>query len=351
MNSNLLSKAKNTIEHYDLLNSGDTVIVGFSGGADSTALLCLLNDLKTEYNLNLIAAHLNHGIRGAEADRDEAFCKEVCEKLGIKIYAFHMNIPEYAKELGVSEEVAGRNARYEFFLGLAGESGKIATAHNAQDAVETLVLNLCRGSGLKGLSSIPPVREMEHPVGCHSEEEGCAGSCESCKSHCEKTTVTKIIRPLLECSREEIEEYLSEKGFSFMTDSTNLSDDYTRNKVRHNIIPAFIDINAGAVSNITRCLSTLREDAAFLDSMADTLVESAKTGDSFETTILLSAELPVLKRALGKIVNDACGSYPEKVHIDKIIDMMKVGRTDQVQVPSGAFARVEGGKLSCIVKI
>lgn len=315
-----------------MLEDGDTVIVGLSGGADSTALLRVLCELKTEYNLNLIAAHVNHGIRGAEADRDEAFCKELCKKLGVQIYAFHIDIPELAKERGVSLEVAGRDARYEFFTGLAGEKGKIATAHNAQDTAETLLLNLCRGTGLKGLTGIPPVRFVEHKAGCRSDE----------------TVSTMVIRPLIECTREEIEAYLESLGQDYVTDSTNLEDDYTRNRIRHNVIPELVAVNENAMGNITRCISTLKDDSDFLEALAEELVSSSNRGDGLDTDALLAAPKPVLSRAVSRLAYDVCGRYPEKVHILKAMDMMKIGRTDQVQIPGGAYIRVEKGRLRIV---
>ena len=315
-----------------MLEDGDTVIVGLSGGADSTALLRVLCELKTEYNLNLIAAHVNHGIRGAEADRDEAFCKELCKKLGVQIYAFHIDIPELAKERGVSLEVAGRDARYEFFTGLAGENGKIATAHNAQDTAETLLLNLCRGTGLKGLTGIPPVRFVEHKAGCRSDE----------------TVSTMVIRPLIECTREEIEAYLESLGQDYVTDSTNLEDDYTRNRIRHNVIPELVAVNENAMGNITRCISTLKDDSDFLEALAEELVSSSNRGDGLDTDALLAAPKPVLSRAVSRLAYDVCGRYPEKVHILKAMDIMKIGRTDQVQIPGGAYIRVEKGRLRIV---
>ncbi|MBQ1895682.1 MAG: tRNA lysidine(34) synthetase TilS [Clostridia bacterium] len=327
--SDFSEKVRGTVERHGMLEDGDTIIVGLSGGADSTALLCALCDLKTEYNLKLIAAHVNHGIRGAEADRDEAFCKRLAAKLGVQIYAFHIDIPSLAKERGVSEEVAGRDARYEFFSGLAGEHGKIATAHNAQDTAETMLLNLCRGTGLKGLTGIPPVRFVEHKAGCHSDA----------------MVSTMVIRPLIDCTREEIEEYLASKNQDFVTDSTNLEDEYTRNRIRHNVIPELVTINENAVGNIVRCISTLKEDSDLLEKLADELLSSADRGGRYDVATMLGAEKPVLSRAVARLTYDACGKYPEKVHIDKAIDMMNVGRTDQVQVPGGGFIKVGKGEI------
>ncbi|MBR5015609.1 MAG: tRNA lysidine(34) synthetase TilS [Clostridia bacterium] len=332
MISDFSEKVRGVVSRCEMLEDGDTVIVGLSGGADSTALLRVLCELKTEYNLNLIAAHVNHGIRGAEADRDEAFCKELCKKLGVQIYAFHIDIPELAKERGVSLEVAGRDARYEFFTGLAGENGKIATAHNAQDTAETLLLNLCRGTGLKGLTGIPPVRFVEHKAGCRSDE----------------TVSTMVIRPLIECTREEIEAYLESLGQDYVTDSTNLEDDYTRNRIRHNVIPELVAVNENAMGNITRCISTLKDDSDFLEALAEELISSSDRGDGLDTDALLAAPKPVLSRAVSRLAYDVCGRYPEKVHILKAMDMMKIGRTDQVQIPGGAYIRVEKGRLRIV---
>lgn len=314
MNSNLILKTKSVIDRYEMLQEGDTVVVGFSGGADSMTLLHALNELRNDYKINLIAAHVNHGIRGDEAQRDQDFCQSVCDAMGVKLEVLNADVPKIASDRGVSEEVAGRDVRYDFFLSLSGEHGKIATAHNANDAVETMVLNLCRGTGLLGLSSIPPKR-------------------------------ANIIRPLIECSRQEIEQYIDDNNLSYVTDSTNLTDDYTRNRVRHNILPEFEKVNDNAMLNITRCISTLRDDSAYFNKQVDLLLDNASINDKLKTDVLLSADLAILSRALVTYVTEKSGGRPEKVHIDKIIDMMKVGRRDQVQIPGGSYVHVEKGKL------
>ena len=317
MSFSLIEKSKSVIDKYQMLSPNDTVVVGFSGGADSMTLLSLMNALKSEYDLNLIAAHVNHGIRGDEAQRDQDFCTEVCNNLGIRLEVLNADVPSIARERGVSEEVAGRDVRYDFFNSLAGESGKIATAHNANDAVETMIFNLCRGTGLRGLSSIPPIRG-------------------------------NIIRPLIECTRAEIEQYITDNNLSYVTDSTNLTDEYMRNRIRHNILPELSLVNENAISNITRCIGTLRDDADYFNSKVQALLSDAGQGlsdNKLSTEVLLRADLPILSRAISDYVYLECGTRPEKVHVDKTIDMMKVGRRDQVQIPSGAFIHVEKGKL------
>ncbi|MCR4924709.1 MAG: tRNA lysidine(34) synthetase TilS, partial [Clostridiales bacterium] len=168
-------KALNTIKKYDLLEYGDTVILGVSGGADSMALAYFMNSLKEEYGLKLIIAHINHCIRGAEADSDEEFVKNQAEKLGIEFRSLRADVPSIAKLNSEGTEECGRRIRYEFFNSISGNA-KIATAHNLNDKMETFFLNLARGTSLKGLCSIPVKRD-------------------------------NIIRPLIDCSRREIEEY------------------------------------------------------------------------------------------------------------------------------------------------
>ena len=235
MNSDFTSKGfkdlvRGTIERYQMLEKGDAVVVGLSGGADSIALVSALNSIKSEYSLKIVATHVNHGLRGAEADRDESFVKDFCNDRGIECHVLHADVPKMAKESSESFEACGRKVRYGFYAEIARKlvfdnpslmgKVKIATAHNAQDAVETLLFNLSRGTGLKGLCSIPPVRRYEDLL---------------------------VVRPIIEATREEIEEYLNEKGISFVTDSTNFDTDYSRNRIRINVLPELEKLNDGAI--------------------------------------------------------------------------------------------------------
>ena len=192
------------IKQFSMLEKSHNVTVALSGGADSVSLLHILYELRDELGITLSAAHLNHMIRGDEALRDENFARQECEKLGIPFFCERADVPKYAKEHRVSTELAAREIRYEFLSNVS--DGLIATAHTASDNIETIIFNLARGTGLKGLCGIPPVRE-------------------------------NIIRPLIFCTREEIEAYCSANRLSYVTDSTNLSDDYSRNKIRHTIVP------------------------------------------------------------------------------------------------------------------
>ena len=231
--NNLLTKVKDTIIENNLIQKGETVIVALSGGADSVCLLHILNNLKDEMGFCLKAAHLNHGIRGDEALRDENFAKDICEKLGIEIFVRKRNIPEISK--GKNTELVGREERYRFFSELSEKLGraKIAVAHNKNDVAETVVMRLIRGSSVFGLKGIPVKNE-------------------------------NIIRPLLFVSRKEIEEFLSLKGIEFVDDSSNFGDDYTRNKIRHNILPAMESISEGYLSSVTKTAERLGKVSDFI---------------------------------------------------------------------------------------
>ncbi len=244
----MLDKILGFIKQNQLVKAGDTVICGLSGGADSVCLLLAMCELSDKLGINVEALHVNHCIRGAESDRDEDFCRQLCQRLGVDFRAFSCDVPAYSEKAGLSHEEAARKLRYGIFHD--NSSGKlIATAHNANDNLETSVLNLARGTGLKGLTGIPVRRG-------------------------------NIIRPLLTVSRSEIEAFLSDKDQEFMTDSTNLSDDYTRNKIRHRIIPLLEEINPSAVKTFTGSADTLREEEELISSMTDSVWEKAYNDNS-----------------------------------------------------------------------
>ena len=204
----MIEKVRKYIKQYDMLMPGDTVVAGVSGGADSLCLLFMLKEFAKEMPLQLAVVHVNHGIR-EEATEDAAYVKQICEELDVPFFLKEADVEGIAKSQGISTEEAGRNVRYEAFSEVLGEhftAGKIAVAHNANDRAETMLFHLFRGTGLTGLSGIKPVRGQ-------------------------------IIRPLLCLSREEIEQYLVKKEIAFCIDRTNNEDTYTRNKIRHHILP------------------------------------------------------------------------------------------------------------------
>ena len=220
------SKVWQYIKKHNLLNPNDLHIVALSGGADSVALLLLLK----EHGFNVHAAHCNFHLRGAESDGDEAFCVELCQQLGVELHRAHFDTREYAELHKVSIEMAARELRYKWFEQLRQDIGAagICVAHHRDDSVETVLLNLVRGTGLRGLTGIQPRN----------------GS---------------ILRPLLCVSRAEIEAFLAEKGQKYVTDSTNLEADVQRNVVRLEVFPLLRKLNPAVAENIQRTAENLAE--------------------------------------------------------------------------------------------
>ena len=228
------SKVDAYIKKYKLLNASDLYIVALSGGADSVALLLLLK----EHGFNVHAAHCNFHLRGAESDRDEAFCVSLCQQLGVELHRAHFDTREYAELHKVSIEMAARELRYRWFEQLRQDVGAagICVAHHRDDSVETVLLNLVRGTGLRGMTGIQPRN----------------GS---------------ILRPLLCVSRAEIEAFLAERGQKYVTDSTNLEADVLRNKVRLQVLPLLRELNPAVSENIRRTAENLLEAQEVLDSI------------------------------------------------------------------------------------
>ena len=291
----MINRVRQTIEKYKMLNVGDGVIVALSGGADSVTLLSILNSIKESYNLTLYAAHLNHGIRGEEAERDESFCKVLCEKYKIQFFAKRLDIPRLAAERKISLELCGREERYKLFSELSEELGaKIATAHTASDNAETLIFNLARGSSLNGATGISPVR-----------------------GH--------IIRPLIGVSRNEIEAYCAEKGLDFVTDSSNLSDEYTRNKIRHSVIPVLKLLNPSVENAALRFCESASEASDYIAKQAQRLIEETKTEFGFDCEKLCAAHPALLHSAIALLCRQNADFLAEYRHIELIEGIIKCG--------------------------
>ncbi len=221
-----------TVAQSGFLPHEGTLTAALSGGADSVALLLLLQALQPQFGYDLQAIHIHHGIRGEEADRDAAFCEALCQKRQIPFLCRHVDVPAYAAEQKLSVETAARILRYEALHQLA-PTGLIATAHHADDAAETMLFYLLRGCGLNGLCGIPPRRG-------------------------------RIIRPLLSVSKADLLSYLQAQGQDFVTDSSNLTEDTERNRLRHRILPMLREYNQTLVTHLTHTAQTLREDEAYL---------------------------------------------------------------------------------------
>lgn len=270
----MLKKVKSLISEHNMLQCGDIVCCALSGGADSVALLLILKSLSADLGITLTVVHINHLLRGEESDRDENFCRALCQRLDIPLTVFRKDAAAFSHSLGTSVETGAREMRYEIFSQISAD--KIATAHNLNDNAETVLFRMARGTGLRGLTGIPPVRG-------------------------------KIIRPLLSCTREEIEAYLKSVGQDFVTDSTNLSDGYARNRIRHRIMPEMASAHEAFPKCVTAMTVSLAEDEDFLTS------EAVRQKDS---------DLRKLHPAVGKrVIINLLKSHKLKTSAEKISEI------------------------------
>lgn len=292
----MICKVRNTVKKYSMPLKNKTVVVGVSGGADSMALLHVLYNLKDEYNIQLVVCHLNHSIRGEDADSDEMFVKNACEKLGVECRTLKLNIPEMSKKQGISEEECGRNARYAFFNSV-GEDIVIATAHTLSDRAETLIFNLTRGSSTRGLASIPAVRD-------------------------------NIVRPLIECTRDEIETFCAENKIDFVTDKTNFEDIYTRNNIRLNVIPQLKKINPSFEKSIARLSESVSVDEGYFNEAVADLLVKAKADSGYDADMINSAHAAIKRRAIVSLLKSEADIIPEFIHIKMVEDILSGGRTE-----------------------
>ena len=307
MNNNV----RNLIEQYDMLPEGADVVAAVSGGSDSMVLLNILNSLKDEYKINLCAAHVNHCLRGEDADRDEKFVVEKCSELNVPVHVLKVDVAAKAKESGEGFEECARRIRYDFFNSL-GDNVIIATAHNLSDKIETFLFNFSRGSALRGLCSIPVKRD-------------------------------NIIRPLINCTKSQILGYCEENGIKYVSDYTNEDVAYSRNRIRHNIIKEFSVINSSFEKCAERCMESVNEDEAFLSSLADECIENAGCQNGFNAKIISEAPLPIRKRAIIKIAEKCAGVTPEYKFVGMISSLLESG--GKVQINGGITVRVRKGVL------
>ncbi|MBR4287341.1 MAG: tRNA lysidine(34) synthetase TilS [Clostridia bacterium] len=307
------SKVLKAVDDYSMLSDTTKIVVGFSGGADSVCLLHILNSLKCEFRFDLIGAHVNHGIRGDEALRDAVFARNFCEKLGVDFKLHNADCIKLSEETGESLEVCGRNERYAFFHSLSDNNTRVATAHNANDNAETVLFNIARGSTIKGGGGIPPVRG-------------------------------DIIRPLIYCTRREIEGYCEENELEFVTDSTNLSDDYTRNKIRHKVLPILEEINSEAISNFTHFSISARETAEYICNDAESVIRYADNGNgTYKVTAMLEYSDVVVREAIVILLRNLTDKTLERKKLDEILALLK--RSGRIQVYGDIFAEVVKGSF------
>ena len=297
------------------------VLVAVSGGMDS---MCLLHVLASQ-GISLAAAHFNHQLRGEEADADERFVRQWCEQNGIAFYTGRADVAALAGENAWTVEEAGRRARYEFFERTAESNGfdRIATAHHAQDNAETLLFNLVRGTGLSGLGGIAPVRG-------------------------------RLIRPMLTVTREEIERYAAEHAVPYRTDSTNTDLSYTRNYLRHEVLPLLQNVNAAAVTHLSNTALLVREEDDYLDALAREHLREMQQTDgavSLPCTAVQNAPQALRARML-RLILDALSVGKKDftaAHIDELVTLSMGTGFAQLDLPHLVRAARNGGVLTLTV--
>lgn len=249
--NSLIKKVEKTVSEFNMLKENDTVLVGVSGGADSVALINILNEIAGSFSLKLGIAHLNHSLRGKESDDDARFVALLSDKLNLPCFMEKKDVIKYKTENGLSLEEAGRRVRYEFFEDIAGKRGytKIALGHTCDDNAELVLMYLLRGSGPLGISGIPPVR------------------------HGLKNNLM-IIRPLIKTSRKEILGYISEKNLLHVTDKSNLDEKYLRNRIRHSLIPELENYyNPKIVETLNRLASIVRSEDEWMENEMKSILD------------------------------------------------------------------------------
>lgn len=305
MNNRIIS----TIHKYNMLSAGDTVLVGVSGGADSMLLLDFFVKNKDKLNIKVKAAHIEHGIRGKSSLDDAAFVKAYCEHNNIEFHMLSIHAVSEAAAAGLGVEEYSRNRRYAFFESI--ECDKIATAHNLSDNIETVLFRLVRGTGLKGVCGIPPVRG-------------------------------KIIRPLIEISSDDIRKYCLNHSIAFRTDETNLSNDYSRNKIRNEILPLFSALNNDYENKFAEFISDSTDDYSFIDKCADEGYHLACTDNKLKLDTLKTLDPAVLKRVLSKYFFEQ-GIHLDRNHLMSVLNL--VNKTGKVQIKGEWFAVADSKNL------
>ena len=290
---------------------GNTVLVALSGGADSVSLLHLMLSFGDEFGFEVSAAHVNHMLRGEESERDEQFVRALCEKLSVKLYVHREDVAKGAADNCEGIEEYGRKVRYTFFESLT--DGVIATAHTLSDNLETVLLHLTRGSALNGLCGIPPVRD-------------------------------RFIRPLIACTREEIEEYCEKNGIDYVTDSTNKCTDYSRNRIRNLVIPELKKINPSLLSAVERCTDSLTADEEYLSQCAKELLERSRDGEMFLSKKIEAAHTSLKRRVLRLMLCERMKAFPQKKHID-LAEKVLSREASAVEVERGVVLKNTGGRM------
>lgn len=313
----MLDKVRRYIEKHNMIKKGDSIVVGLSGGPDSVCLLHVLSSLREEHDINLYAVHLNHMIRGEEALRDEKYAKDFAKSLNVPFISERIAVEEYAKQNKMSSEEAGRFLRYRLFNEVAEKNGasKIALAHNMNDQAETMIMRFLRGTGISGLKGINPVREGRY------------------------------IRPILSCTREEIEAYCREKALNPVIDSTNAESIYTRNKVRLEIIPYIRKyFNPNIILNLFNNSEIIRDEDDLINKISMEKYQEIKVSDGIRTEDFNSLHIAMKRRIIRLLIEEVRGSLNqiESKHIEECMDFIESSGTGKlISLPGGFRGRIE----------
>lgn len=318
----MMNKIKKFIEKYNMITTGDRIIAGISGGADSICLLFVLLKLREESGIEFAAVHVNHGLRGESAKRDEEFVEGLCRQHHIICMTFHENVELISRKRKQSVEEAGRDVRKAAFeKGLQEFQGnKIALAHHQNDNAETILMNLARGTGLRGLGGIRPVNG-------------------------------NIIRPLLCLNRNEIEKFLSEGTISYCQDETNAKDEYTRNRIRHFVIPVLEEqVNSQTVKHMYETAGMMWELQEYVDSQVDEAFEECVDCQKDGSLLIRNSAFEKLSLFIQKSLLYRCialtareGKNLSAVHVEAVLELFLKQTGRSRSLPYAICARREYG--------
>ncbi|MGQ9697991.1 MAG: tRNA lysidine(34) synthetase TilS [Armatimonadota bacterium] len=328
----LLTKVRDTIKAHCMAPPGSTVVVAVSGGADSSALLLALSQLREELGIAIHVGHLHHGLRGQDAEEDLLFVQNLASQLGIRFTAGRADVPAEMKRHRISEELAGRRARYAFLCSLARSIGadRIATGHTADDQAETVLMRVIRGTGTEGIAGIPPVGTVVDP------EEG--------------TPIT-VVRPLIAASRAEAVDFCRAHGVEFRTDPCNLKPDPLRNRVRLELIPLLQEgYNSGVILALTRLADVAREENSLLEHLTDEVWQRAVDIDTPTELAFRLCDLPQHRALLRRLVRRALlrlnpDHVPHYSAVERVVRGAEAGHCARFDIEGGLCADVCSGRL------
>lgn len=299
---NVIERARQTIEKHSMLAKGDSVLIGLSGGPDSICLFLVLQALVPGFDLTLHALYVDHNLRPRETPDEIAFCRKLCEARGVPFTAAHVDVSSHAKHEKMTRQEAARALRYQAFDSIARQIGaqRVALGHTADDQVETVLMRLFRGSGPSGLAGIPPKR-------------------------------AHIIRPLIDVTRRDIEEFLNKERVSFITDSSNLRDDYMRNRLRHHLLPVIRRLSPEAERAIVRTAEIFRDEERYFDiQVTKTLMRLISRKREGEIELFLAPlealDTVILRRVVRRAVDEILSLQGISLgNIEDIIALVRTG--------------------------